>query len=164
MGSSLLSRRGNACCIADNEKRLVVRCKQLNEDLSGASARVTAALRLSEEDQLTIAALRKELEKQWKQIDALHDKVSSKHEATWSYMLCRALSRCALNECCEEAFAGLADLAQSIALVSIGLEVLIWRGPRKQFIGCNMRIMMLACLRRASFAQNRLTCDCNLRR
>lgn len=40
----------------------------------GASARATAALRLSEEDQLTIAALRKELEKHWRQIDATHDK------------------------------------------------------------------------------------------
>ena len=56
---------------------MATKCKQLNEDLSGASARVTAALRLSEEDQLTIAALRKELEKHWKQIDATHDKAST---------------------------------------------------------------------------------------
>ena len=62
---------------ADNEKRLAVKCKQLNEDLTGASGRVTAALRLSEEDQLTIAALRKELEKHWKSIDATHDKARS---------------------------------------------------------------------------------------
>ena len=59
---------------ADNEKRLATKCRQLNEDLTGASARVTAALRLSEEDQFTITALRKELEKHWRQIDASHDK------------------------------------------------------------------------------------------
>ena len=63
---------GEIC--ADNEKRLAAKCKLLNEELRGASARVTAALRLSEEDQLTIAALRKELEKHWKQIDSTHDK------------------------------------------------------------------------------------------
>lgn len=63
--------------LVDNEKRLAAKCKQLNEDLTGASARVTAALRLSEEDQLTIAALRKELEKYWKQIDTTHDKAQS---------------------------------------------------------------------------------------
>ena len=61
--------------IADNERRLAAKCKQLNEDLVGAGARVTAALRLSEEDQTTIATLRKELEKTWRQIGASHDKV-----------------------------------------------------------------------------------------
>lgn len=60
---------------ADNERRLAAKCKQLNEDLVGAGARVTAALRLSEEDQTTIATLRKELEKTWRQIGASHDKV-----------------------------------------------------------------------------------------
>lgn len=60
---------------ADNERRLAVKCKQLNAELMGAGARVAAVLRLSEEDQTTIAALRKELEKNWKQIDASHDKV-----------------------------------------------------------------------------------------
>ena len=59
----------------DNEKRLAAKCKQLNKDLVGAAARVTAALRLSEEDQTTIATLRKELEKTWRRIDAGHDKV-----------------------------------------------------------------------------------------
>ena len=60
---------------ADNEKRLAIKVKKLNEDLLGAQSRVTAALRLSEEDQITIATLRKELERNWKQIDASHDKV-----------------------------------------------------------------------------------------
>ena len=59
---------------ADNEKRLAAKCRQLKEDLTCASVRVTAALRLSEEDQLTMTALRKELEKHWRQIDATHDK------------------------------------------------------------------------------------------
>lgn len=61
--------------VADNEKRLALKVKKLNENLLGAQSRVTAALRLSEEDQITIATLRKELEKNWKLIDASHDKV-----------------------------------------------------------------------------------------
>lgn len=40
-----------------------------------AAARVTAALRLGEEDQNTIVTLRKELEKTWKQISASHSRV-----------------------------------------------------------------------------------------
>lgn len=35
---------------------------------------VSTALKLSEEDQATIAALKREIEKSWKLVDAAHDK------------------------------------------------------------------------------------------
>ena len=40
-----------------------------------AAAKTEGALQLSQEDQSTIAALRREVEKNWKAIDASHEKV-----------------------------------------------------------------------------------------
>jgi hypothetical protein len=39
------------------------------------AAKVQTALKLSEEDQQTIGALKKEIEKAWKMVDASHEKV-----------------------------------------------------------------------------------------
>lgn len=41
----------------------------------GNAAKVQTALKLSEEDQQTIVALKKEIEKAWKTVDASHEKV-----------------------------------------------------------------------------------------
>lgn len=41
------------------------------------AAKVQTALKLSEEDQVTIAALKKELEKAWKLVDVGHDKAKA---------------------------------------------------------------------------------------
>lgn len=40
---------------------------------------VSTALKLSEEDQATIAALKREIEKSWKVVDAAHEKVGGLH-------------------------------------------------------------------------------------
>lgn len=63
-------------CCADNEKRLVKKCRELNSEIVGNAAKVQTALKLSEEDQQTIVALKKEIEKAWKMVDSSHEKVS----------------------------------------------------------------------------------------
>lgn len=60
----------------DNEKRLVKKCRELNSEIVGNAAKVQTALKLSEEDQQTIVALKKEIEKAWKTVDASHEKES----------------------------------------------------------------------------------------
>ena len=50
------------------------KCRELNAELVANAAKVQTALKLSEEDQSTIAALKKEIEKAWKMVDASHDK------------------------------------------------------------------------------------------
>ena len=58
----------------EGEKRLVKKCRELNAELVANAAKVQTALKLSEEDQSTIAAHKKEIEKAWKMVDASHDK------------------------------------------------------------------------------------------
>jgi hypothetical protein len=54
---------------------LVKKCRELNTEIVGNAAKVQTALKLSEEDQQTIVALKKEIEKAWKMVDASHEKV-----------------------------------------------------------------------------------------
>ena len=51
------------CCGAESEKRLIKKCRELNGEIVANAAKVQTALKLSEEDQTTIAALKKEIEK-----------------------------------------------------------------------------------------------------
>jgi septation ring formation regulator EzrA len=50
------------------------KCRELNAELVTNSAKVQSAMKLSEEDKSAIAALRKEIEKAWKMVDAAHEK------------------------------------------------------------------------------------------
>lgn len=59
---------------SDNEKRLIKKCRELNAEIVANAAKVQTALKLSEEDQSTISALKKEIEKAWKMVDASHEK------------------------------------------------------------------------------------------
>jgi hypothetical protein len=59
---------------ADNEKRLIKKCRELNSEIVGNAAKVQTALKLSEEDQLTIKSLKKEIEKAWKMVDSSYEK------------------------------------------------------------------------------------------
>jgi hypothetical protein len=54
---------------------MVKKCRELNSEIVGNAAKVQTALKLSEEDQQTIVALKKEIEKAWRMVDASHDKV-----------------------------------------------------------------------------------------
>ena len=58
----------------ESEKRLVKRCKELNETIVGNATRVKAALRLTTEDSSTISLLKKEVEKAWKLVETAKDK------------------------------------------------------------------------------------------
>lgn len=58
----------------ESEKRLVKRCKELNGEIVSNASKVQTALKLSQEDQKTIASLNKEIEKAWKMVDASHEK------------------------------------------------------------------------------------------
>lgn len=50
------------------------KCRELNAEIVANAAKVQTALKLSEEDQMTISSLKKEVEKAWKMVDASHEK------------------------------------------------------------------------------------------
>merc|ERR1712086_175921 len=54
--------------------RLIKKCRELNAEIVANAAKVQTALKLSQEDQNTIASLKKEIEKAWKMVDAAHEK------------------------------------------------------------------------------------------
>ena len=58
----------------ESEKRLVKRCKELNETIVGNATRVKAALRLTQEDSSTISLLKKEVERAWKLVETAKEK------------------------------------------------------------------------------------------
>jgi methylphosphotriester-DNA--protein-cysteine methyltransferase len=58
----------------ESEKRLVKKCKDLNEFNLQNAARVKAAIKLTQEDSSTIAILRKEVEKAWKLVETAKEK------------------------------------------------------------------------------------------
>ena len=58
----------------ESEKRLVKRCKELNETIVGNATRVKAALRLTQEDSSTISLLKKEVDRAWKLVEGAKDK------------------------------------------------------------------------------------------
>merc|ERR1719361_2607928 len=58
----------------ESEKRLVKRCKELNETIVGNATRVKAALRLTQEDSSTISLLKKEVDRAWKLVDTAKEK------------------------------------------------------------------------------------------
>jgi hypothetical protein len=53
----------------ESEKRLIKRCKELNDTILANAARVKAAIRLTQEDSQTINLLKKEVDKAWKLVD-----------------------------------------------------------------------------------------------
>ena len=58
----------------ESEKRLIKKCKELNSEIVANAAKVQTALKLSQDDQGTITALKKEIEKAWKMVEASHEK------------------------------------------------------------------------------------------
>ena len=58
----------------ESEKRLVKRCKELNETIVGNATRVKAAMRLTQEDSSTISLLRKEVDRAWKLVEFAKEK------------------------------------------------------------------------------------------
>ena len=58
----------------EHEKKLIKKVRDLNTEIVNNAAKVHTALKLSQEDQNTIATLRKEIEKAWKLVDVAHEK------------------------------------------------------------------------------------------
>lgn len=60
--------------IVESEKRLIKKCRELNNEILANAAKVQNALKLNEEDQMTIIALKKEIDKAWKMVDASQER------------------------------------------------------------------------------------------
>ncbi len=58
----------------ESEKRLVKRCKELQDTIVQNATRVKAAIKLTQEDSSTIGVLKKEVEKAWRLVEAAKDK------------------------------------------------------------------------------------------
>ena len=58
----------------DHERKLVKKVRELNNEIVNNASKVHAALKLSQEDQTTISALRKEIEKAWKMVETAQAK------------------------------------------------------------------------------------------
>ncbi len=54
----------------ENEKRLIKKCRELNQEIVQNAAKVQTALRLSTEDRNNLALLKREIDKAWKMVDA----------------------------------------------------------------------------------------------
>ncbi|XP_053245246.1 cilia- and flagella-associated protein 58 [Podarcis raffonei] len=68
----------------ENEKRLMAKCRELNAEIVVNSAKVATALKLSQDDQTTIASLKREIEKAWKMVDAAYEKEQKAKETILS--------------------------------------------------------------------------------
>merc|ERR1719460_1066345 len=64
----------------ESEKRLIKKCRELNSEIVSNAAKVQTALKLSQEDQNSIASLKREIEKAWKMVDSAHEKESRAKE------------------------------------------------------------------------------------
>ena len=62
-----LQRAWKTSC--ESEKRLFKRCNELNETIVNNTARVKAALRLTQEDSAAISLLKKEVDRAWKLVE-----------------------------------------------------------------------------------------------
>ncbi|KAL4853863.1 Cilia- and flagella-associated protein 58 [Chlorella vulgaris] len=71
----------------DNEKRLIKKCRELNSEIVSGAAKVQAALKLSDEDQATITALKKEIENSWRMVDSSHEKELKAKEQVAAFKL-----------------------------------------------------------------------------
>uniref|UniRef100_A0A8C9UZJ6 Cilia and flagella associated protein 58 n=1 Tax=Scleropages formosus TaxID=113540 RepID=A0A8C9UZJ6_SCLFO len=58
----------------ENEKRLMAKCRELNAEIVSNATKMTTALKLSQEDKITISSLKKEVEKAWEMVDTANDK------------------------------------------------------------------------------------------
>ncbi|KAJ8322580.1 hypothetical protein O5D80_008685 [Batrachochytrium dendrobatidis] len=67
-----------------NEKTLVKKCRELITELSVNASKVQVALKLSQNDRSTIAALRKEVKKAWKMVETAGEKESRAKDAVSS--------------------------------------------------------------------------------
>lgn len=58
----------------ESEKKLVKKCKELNDTIMNNATRVKAAIKMTQDDASTIGVLRREVEKAWKLVEQAKDK------------------------------------------------------------------------------------------
>eukprot|EP00927_Polykrikos_kofoidii_P086832 TRINITY_DN9844_c0_g1_i2.p1 TRINITY_DN9844_c0_g1~~TRINITY_DN9844_c0_g1_i2.p1 ORF type:complete len:866 (-),score=241.92 TRINITY_DN9844_c0_g1_i2:1599-4196(-) len=58
----------------ESEKSLIKKCRDLNTEIVQNALKVQSALKLSQDDQHTITALQKEIERAWKMVETSHEK------------------------------------------------------------------------------------------
>jgi chromosome segregation ATPase len=58
----------------ENEKRLIKKCRELNQEIVVNAAKISTALRLSQQDHDSIKILRAEIDKAWKMVDGAQEK------------------------------------------------------------------------------------------
>lgn len=64
----------------ESEKRLIKKCRELNSEIVTNAAKVQNALQMNEEDQNLIIALKQEIDKAWKMVDASQEKEAKAKE------------------------------------------------------------------------------------
>merc|ERR1712235_225967 len=64
----------------ESEKRLMGKCRELNAEIVSNSAKISTALKLSQDDKATISKLKSELDAAWKMVDTAHDKETRARE------------------------------------------------------------------------------------
>ncbi|OAE18620.1 hypothetical protein AXG93_1923s1770 [Marchantia polymorpha subsp. ruderalis] len=64
----------------ESEKRLIKKCRELNNEIVQNAAKVQNALSMNEEDQNLIIALKQEIDKAWKMVDASQEKEAKAKE------------------------------------------------------------------------------------
>ncbi|CAM6127709.1 unnamed protein product [Calypogeia fissa] len=64
----------------ESEKRLIKKCRELNAEIVTNAAKVQNALQMNEEDQNLIIALKQEIDKAWKMVDASQEKEAKAKE------------------------------------------------------------------------------------
>ncbi|KAI8804209.1 hypothetical protein BJ742DRAFT_857002 [Cladochytrium replicatum] len=64
-----------------NEKVLIKKCKDMSSELAANAAKVQAALKLSQNDRITITSMKKEIRKAWKMVEAGSEKEQRSKEA-----------------------------------------------------------------------------------
>lgn len=64
----------------ESEKRLIKKCRELNGEIVQNAVKVQTALKLSQEDQQRISALKKEIERAWRMVETSHEKEQRANE------------------------------------------------------------------------------------
>lgn len=65
----------------DNEKKLLGKCKELNEEMLSNAGKLQAAVKTSQTDRTTIANMKKEIKKAWQMVETVNEKEARSKES-----------------------------------------------------------------------------------
>ena len=81
-----------------NEKALMKKCRELTQELNSNASKVLAALKLSQNDRITISSLKKEAKKAWEVVESLNEREERSKEAISSLKVEVESLKTSLNE------------------------------------------------------------------